>query len=104
MLQFQGQLPFAAVADPEKKLYAQFGADRRMSPLLFLSPRTWWAGIIAIAKIRPPRDADEGEDHMGLPSDFLIGKDGQVIAMKYGKRPDDHWSVDEVLRLSNYRQ
>jgi peroxiredoxin len=32
MLEFQGELPFAAVADPEKRLYAEFGIGK-MSPL-----------------------------------------------------------------------
>ena len=32
MMEFQGQLPFAAVADPDKKLYDEFDANRKMSP------------------------------------------------------------------------
>ena len=108
MMEFQGQLPFAAVADPEKKLYAQFGADRRMSPLQYLNPRTWWAGIRAIASARSlPGKLDHntgtGEDRRGLPSDFLIDKDARVVAVKYGRRVDDHWSVDEVLSLARHR-
>ena len=31
MLEFQGQLPFAVIADPGKKLYAEFGVGT-MSP------------------------------------------------------------------------
>src|SRR5579863_4948580 len=42
MLEFQGQLPFAAVADPERKIYADFGADRKMPSTAALNPRTWW--------------------------------------------------------------
>lgn len=40
---------------------------------------------------------------MGLPADFLIGADGRVIAVKYGNRIDDHWSVDELLGLAKGR-
>src|ERR1700733_10965144 len=41
MLDFQGQLPFGAVADPRRTLYADFGADRQISPLAALDPRSW---------------------------------------------------------------
>jgi hypothetical protein len=34
---------------------------------------------------------------MGLPADFLIGRDGAILAVKYGEFVDDHWSVDEIL-------
>jgi hypothetical protein len=37
---------------------------------------------------------------MGLPADFLIRPDGQILAAKYGWRVDDHWSVDELLGLA----
>ncbi len=43
--------------------------------------------------------AGRGEEHTGLPSDFLIDTEGRVIAMKHGTRVDDHWSVDELLDL-----
>jgi peroxiredoxin len=46
MLEFQGELPFAAIADPEKQLYSQFGVEK-MSPMVALttalSPRSWLA-------------------------------------------------------------
>jgi hypothetical protein len=40
-----------------------------------------------------------GEDHMGLPADFLVGSDGAILAVKYGEFVDDHWSVGEILAL-----
>jgi len=104
MQEFQGQLPFAAIADPEKKLYAEFGADRKMSPMAVLNPRMWWVAASALAKgLRFNRlhgASGKGEEHSGLPSEFLIGQDGRVLAVKYGKSIDDHWSVDELLRLA----
>jgi hypothetical protein len=36
----------------------------------------------------------------GLPADFLIAKDGRVIASKYGNHAFDQWSVDELLALA----
>jgi peroxiredoxin len=100
MLQFQGQLPFDTIADPEKKLYAKFGADRKMSPLSALSPRSWIAAINALARAPTLKGAQgNGENKMGLPSDFLIDTDGKVLAINYGKRVDDHWSPDRILQL-----
>jgi hypothetical protein len=42
----------------------------------------------------------KGEEHMGLPADFLIGSDGVILAARYGAYVDDHWSVDELLALA----
>ena len=100
MREFQGQLPFAAIADPEKKLYDKFGVET-MSPWVALDPRSWLAAGQAIARAPSLRGATgSGEQHTGLPADFLVGRDGRILAAKYGRRVDDHWSVDELLRLA----
>jgi len=39
MLPYQGQLPFAAVADPGRKLYGEFGVTA--SPRAVLHPKAW---------------------------------------------------------------
>jgi hypothetical protein len=36
---------------------------------------------------------------LGVPADFLIASDGQVIAAKYGQHAYDQWTVDELLTL-----
>lgn len=104
MREFQSELPFAAVADPQKKLYAEFGADRTMPSSAALNPRTWWAAMTALAKgltfNRLHGAKGKGEVHDGLPAEFLISSNGRILATKYGKRVDDHWSVDEILTLS----
>ena len=41
-------------------------------------------------------------DQMG-PAEFLIGPDGRVLAVKYGRVVDDHWPVDELLSLARPR-
>jgi peroxiredoxin len=98
--EFQGHLPFAAIADPDKKLYAEFGVET-MSPWLALDPRSWLTAGRAIARAPSLRGAaGSGEQHLGLPADFLVGRDGQILAAKYGRRVDDHWSVDDVLGLA----
>jgi peroxiredoxin len=100
MLEFQGELPFAAIADPEKKLYAEFGVGK-MSPLSAFDPRSWRAVYRALTRSPNLRGAmGKGEEHMGLPADFLIGPDGVILAAKYGEYVDDHWSVDDLLALA----
>jgi peroxiredoxin len=108
MLGFQGGLPFAAIADPEKKLYAEFGVEK-MSPMAALmaalSPRSWRAAGRALMRAPSLRGAaGRGAEHLGLPADFLIGPDGRVLAARYGKYVDDQWSVDELLDLAKNTQ
>ena len=100
MLEHQGLLPFAAIADPEKKLYTEFGVEK-MSPWMALNPRSWRAGARALTQATSLRGATgKGEGHLGLPAEFLISSDGRVLAAKYGEVADDHWSVDELLALA----
>jgi hypothetical protein len=100
MLDLQGLLPFAAIADPEKKLYAEFGVEK-MSPWMALNPRSWRAAAYALTQATSLRGATgKGEEHLGLPAEFLISSDGRVLAAKYGEVADDHWSVDELLALA----
>lgn len=100
-------LPFAVVADPDKRLYAEFGVEA--SPRALLDPRAWlpilraiaWATVgILTGTVRAPSSNPQG-GRLGLPADFLIAPDGprngRVLACKYGAHVDDQWSVDEVL-------
>jgi peroxiredoxin len=97
MLDFQGELPFAVIADPEKKLYAEFGVGQ-MIWLSAFDPRSWRAVYRALTRSPSLRGAmGKGEEHMGLPADFLIGSDAAILAAKYGEYVDDHWSVDDLL-------
>lgn len=99
MLEFQGELPFAAIADPDKKLYAEFGVGSSLKAVL--NPRAPLAGFRARSGVHNVRGAmGIGEKHLGLPADFLIGPDGLVLEAKYGKHASDQWSVDELLELA----
>jgi peroxiredoxin len=86
-------LPFAVVADPEKRLYREFGVEASLRSVL--DPRAWGAIVRGLATFGAGREA--GEPALGLPADFLIGGNGEVLACKYGAHADDHWSVDEIL-------
>jgi peroxiredoxin len=99
MLEFQGELPFAAIADPAKRLYAEFGVASSLKAVL--NPRAPLAGFRARSVVHSVRGAmGIGEKHLGLPADFLIAPDGLVLAAKYGKYASDQWSVDELLDLA----
>jgi hypothetical protein len=97
------EVPFALIADPAKRLYAEFGVQA--SPRALLHPRVWGPllravarSLVAIVRGRekgPARHQEGGR--LGLPADFLIAPDGTVIARKYGIHAYDQWSVDELL-------
>ncbi|HET9610985.1 MAG TPA: peroxiredoxin-like family protein [Acidimicrobiales bacterium] len=103
---YAGDLPFAVVADPGKRLYRAFGVES--SPRALLHPRAWWPILRAVAHslsaiVRrrgavPPLFPPGGR--YGLPADFLVDRDGRVLASHYGTHADDQWSVDEVISLA----
>lgn len=99
MLEHYAAAPFALIADPAKSLYAAFGVEA--SILSVLHPRSWppaIKGLIRHGVFLPAR----GESPLGLPADFLIGKDGRVLACKYGSHAYDQWTVDELLELARH--
>jgi peroxiredoxin len=102
---YEDDLPFALVADPDRRLYRELGVEP--SPRALLHPRAWVAmvvgpvrSLIAFARRReplPPLHPRGGR--LGLPADFLIGADGRIRAVKYGDHAYDQWSVDDLLAL-----
>jgi hypothetical protein len=99
-------LPFPVIADPRKRLYAEFGVESARRALL--DPRVW--GPLVRAVVSGTWHTIRGREHLpsssptggrlGLPGDFLIGADGRLIAAKYGEHAYDQWSVDELLALA----
>jgi peroxiredoxin len=103
---YQAELPVAVIADPDKKLYAEFGVEK--SPRAVLNPGAWPGVIRGLGRTLgaavkgkeklPPMAPKNGS--LGLPGDFLIASDGRVVASKYGAHASDQWTVDEVLELA----
>ena len=91
------------IADPDKRLYADFGVEARLRALL--DPRAWWpilrgvtASIWRVLRGQAPlRVPSVAGGNLGLPADFLIAKDGHILASKYGTHAYDQWSVDAIL-------
>jgi hypothetical protein len=106
LLQYEADLPFAVVADADKRLYRDFGVES--SPRAVLDLRAWYAivrGILhSVGRIlrerRPMPPVRPRGGSLGLPADFLIAPDGQIVACKYGRHAADDWSVDDVLSLA----
>ncbi|MBY0289940.1 MAG: AhpC/TSA family protein [Mycobacteriaceae bacterium] len=98
MREFQADLPFTTIADPDKVLYREFGVEA--SPKALLNLRAWSAGMRGMKGQSLRGAAGLGEKHLGLPADLLIGADGRVLAAKYGSHADDQWSVDQLLDLA----
>ncbi|GAB3473852.1 peroxiredoxin-like family protein [Amycolatopsis cihanbeyliensis] len=106
LLEHVTDLPFAVVADPDKRLYREFGVES--APRSLAHPKAWpmiaaavlrsgWA--ILSGRERGPAAAPHG-GRFGLPAEFLIAGDGTVLARKYGEHVYDQWSVDELLRFA----
>jgi peroxiredoxin len=94
---YQADLPFAVIADPERKLYREFGVEPSIRSILH--PKAWRAGARGMRWTTPGGALGLREAHLGMPADFLIASDGTVRACKYGTHADDQWSVDEILAL-----
>jgi len=105
LVRYVDDVPFDLVADPEKRLYAELGAEAGARSLL--DPRAWgpilWALLVAtvgLVRGRPLPPLRPPGGRLGLPADFLIAGDGTVLASKYGRYADDQWSADELLALA----
>lgn len=105
-----GNLPFSVVADPDKRLYADFGVGSARRALL--DPRAWPAiaqGVLRslytiVREQRPVPPLKPHGGRFGLPADFLIASNGHVLASKYGWHADDQWSIDEILMLAREKR
>jgi hypothetical protein len=89
LLQHAGDLPFAVIADPAKRLYAEFGVESR--PRALLDPRVWgpiMRGVIrslrASFRRQPIPSLNPDGGRFGLPAEFLIAGDGRVLALSMG--------------------
>lgn len=106
LLPFAADLPFAVIADPDKWLYGEFGVEA--APRALLDARAWGAMLLGLYRsarkivqgAQPVPSLSPAGGRFGLPADFLIDRDGVVIARRYGAHAYDQWSVDQLLALT----
>ena len=105
MLPHQGELPFAAIADPDRELYTAFGVETAWRSVLH--PRAWTTPlrpktypVVARGVRAGGTPGPRGQTMLGLPADFLIAPNGRILAAKYGQHANDQWDVDELLHLA----
>jgi peroxiredoxin len=96
------ELPFGVVADPDRRLYQEFGVHNSIRGVLNRNVASAVGrGMRNTRSVRSLAGSlGPTENHLGMPADFLIAPDGAVVARKYGEHADDQWSVDELLRLA----
>ena len=102
----QGDLQFAAVADPDRRLYHEFGVEAGRPAVTH--PRAWTTPLnprVYPVVLRGLRNGGSpgprhGETVLGLPADFLIDPTGRLVAARYGRHANDHWSVAELIELA----
>lgn len=106
MLPHQGDLPFAAIADPDRELYAEFAVETSIRSVLH--PKAWTAPLnpatysVVLRELRFGHGSlGTSEPLTGLPADFLIGPEGRILAAKYGRHASDQWTFEQVLRLAS---
>ena len=91
-------IPFELVADPERRLYREFGVEPSLKSVLH--PAVWWPAIRGVF-FRGVTLPQSRAGALGRPADLLIAPDGRVIASHYGQHANDQWSLDEVLALGS---
>ena len=87
-------VPFAIVADKDKKLYRKFGL-KQMSTLGFLSPGLALKGMAAIVGghgIGMPQG-----DVRQLPGVFIINTAGQIVFSHFASNPADHPDAETII-------
>jgi len=90
---YRADMPFELIADPDREIYHRFrvGSSRRA----LLHPR---AIRRLIAEARAGNRAQEAHGGIhGVPADFLIGPDGRLQLVHYGRHADDVVPVQRIL-------
>lgn len=93
---YHTDLPFFVLPDENKRLYTLYGLERSISAMMH--PKSMWAAMRGMASA-PNNPLDAAGGYLGLPADFLIDAQSNLLHVKYGTHADDHWEVDDVLRL-----
>ena len=101
-------LPFPCIADPTKELYKKFGteeakgfADGLTWHVAGVLPKVIGSAVVDLAKgeRKVPSTNPTGGKYQ-FPADFLVNKEGKILAVKYGTDTADQWSVKELFDIA----
>jgi len=97
---YQEELPYDVIPDPDRVVYREFGVEKSWKAIA--TPKVLASVVKGFAQQSGKGTIGTAtESHLGLPADFLIDTDGTVLAAKYGEHGADQWSVDQLLALAH---
>ncbi len=92
----ESHLGLPAVGDAEARWYAEFEVTSNVRSLLH--PAALATFVRSVVRHRSLLGSLSVGDHLGLPADFLLDPDGEILDCCYGRNAADGWSVDTVLQ------
>ena len=89
--------PFAIIPDPELKLYRSYGVESSWSGFF----RAWTLGLPKVVQAVMDKGFLPGSvegDLNRIPADFVIGPQGELVDVYYGRDIGDHMPLPRVLQ------
>ena len=83
------------IADRQKKFYRLYHSQFLLKKLFSLA--SWRVTFASIFKDYLPHFNKFGGGVLGIPSDFLLDKNGIIADLHYGQHFGDSWTVSEVI-------
>lgn len=101
----QGISPIPLIADPEKKIYAEWGVERSKIKMFktMLSAANREA-LKAGMQLDLPKEKDVDASQDLIPADFLIDEDQIIQKAHYGNHLNDHIDLMEIRSFSRSRE
>jgi alkyl-hydroperoxide reductase/thiol specific antioxidant family protein len=95
----QRPLPFALVADPERRAYAAFGLGRTTWARI-ARPGVLWRYTKLVAGGAKVRRVPEGEDPLQTGGDFLVDADRRLVWAHTSPDPTARLAVGDLLAVA----
>jgi peroxiredoxin len=90
----RGDVKFRLVADPEKRIYAQYGIERgRLAA--FFAPGALVSSLKATVRGHLHGRCEGSE--LQLPGDFIVDENGKIVFAHRGRHIGDNTSLDTLL-------
>jgi peroxiredoxin len=88
-------LPFSIAADPARQVYRRYGIETSWMGLLLtmLRPQFYWDWV---RSMRYGYWGGMDWQLASMPADFLIGPDGTILHVHYGRTIGDHMPIHQI--------